>query len=492
MNSIRWRLQRNAISVSSILRIYYLLFALLVGCGFFTFSSDAQITCTASAPPAIRIVADNNGVQRFSLAGQSFVPIGVNYLIEGHGTYNGNSYQTFDMFDTQNFSLATIDQNMASIAGDGYTYVRLWLKGIDTDNGFSSPNAWNKYVANIVATIQDAEKYKLHVVLTGSFPGPTGTWLVPQNYQPTSLPSNVAGLNQMFLAPAMVQALARYYSDLLTAILALDPTIAPGIFYFDLYNEAKFDTTALPLSLSTGSFQFNNVNYNLSDFSIDDSSDPNSRQAMMDAATVYFMQTVGAPIRKLMPNVLLTASTFNNYAVNHNAFDGGVTKSTRYYALRPFYVLRGGGMIMDVHYYASTTSVGHTTVDMVSNEFVTSSATPSGTQVNSSIAPFLAGEFGAEPSDFVTTGVTYVQGLEAAITQMNATRSPLFCTYGYSGYGVWEWNVVPSSTFVLVDPTNDPNSLYLQATAPLYVPQFCGQAITASAAIKKAPMAGPL
>jgi hypothetical protein len=485
----RGQAQRKA--TTFLFRLFYpsLLVAMLAGYGIGISACSAQV-CNQTSLPAVTIAPDGTGVQRFTVSGKPFVPVGVNYMIEGHGTYNGSSYQTFDMFDTQNFNITTIDSSMASIAQNGFTYVRLWLKGIDTDNGFSSPNAWNKYVTNIVATIQDAEKYGLHVVLTGSFPGPTGTGFMPTNYAPSasSIPSNVAGMNQLLLVPAEGQALGQFYNNLLTAMLAIDPKIASDIFYFDIYNELHYDLNAAPLSSNTGTFTFLGVTYNLNDFSSNDLADPTSRQALMDVAAQYFVQVVGGQIRAAMPNLYLTPSSYYNHAFNHAGYDGGLllAESTNNYAMRPYYVLQGGANLIDIHNYPSSTF--NTSAALASNEIITAATTPTGTLISAKIAPLISGEFGEETSGYVINGDTYIQGLEAAITEMLSTESSVYCGYSYTGFAVWEWNDIPSDTFVLIDPTNDPSGLLLHATAPLYNPQFCGQTVTANSAQKVAPM----
>lgn len=449
-------------------------------------SSGQTAQSVTVVSPQITVSANANGDKIFTLGGQQFVPIGVNYFNDVSSTYNGTAYKTFDLFDSQSYSQSAVDSFMSSMAANGFNYVRLWLKGVDTDNGFviNGTSTWSAYVANVVTTIHEAQKYGLHVVLTGSFPGPTGTWLVPANYTPTgSAPTNVAGLNEMFLWPAMYQALGQYFNDLLTAMVAIDPNISTGIFYIDVYNEAKFDTTAAPLSLTSGTLTFNGVNYSMSDYATNDTTDSTSRQAMMDTATTLFMQTVGGKISAVMPNVLVTASTFANYAFNHTAFDGGVTKSTKYYALRPYYMLQGGGKILDMHNYPSKTGVANGPACFASDEYIAASTTPTGTMVNATIAPIISGEFGASTSIYYTGGLTFEQAVQAGNAQMQTFESDFFCSdILFNGYAIWDWNqdYPNADTFALIDSTNDPAQYYLQAWAPKYTTTYCSHSITPS------------
>jgi hypothetical protein len=458
----------------------------LIGCGS-NFKYSCVSNCSTPAQASVTTTTNSSGVHGFALAGNTFVPLGVNYLIEGHGAYNGNSYQTFDMFDTQNFSASTIDQNMQQIASYGFTYVRLWLKGVDTDNGFSSPNAWSLYVNNIVTTIHSAQKYNLHVVLTGSFPGPTGNGLMPTNYQPAAslIPSNVTGMNQLMLVPAVTQQLGQFYHDLLTAMLVIDPNIASGIFYFDLYNEIHYDLTSLPLSANTGTFPYNGVSYNLNDFSTNDTTDSTSRQALMDIAAQNTVQTLGSAVKAVMPNLLVTPSSGFNRGSSHAGFDGGLLFAPgveNHYSLRTYYVLQGGADFIDIHLYPSAQF--QTTSTMISSEIVpVSTATTGTTYISAKITPLLSGEFGDTYSSFSGAGSETAE-LEAGISQMLSAESSVYCAYNFAGFGVWDWNTYPNANFTLVDPIDDPGNLYMQAMAPLYNPQYCGQPVVSTDAAK--------
>ena len=451
---------------------------------------EFAITCN----PSIYVGSDASGVKRFYLDGTAFVPIGVNYLIEGQGTLNGVTYNTFDMFDTQKFSLSTIDQNMQLIAGKGFNYVRLFLKGVDTDNGFSAgssngsfnPVTWDKYVSNIATTIQVAEKYGLHVVLTGVFN--TDDMWVPASYLPpaSTLPpvTAISGWNRLMLIPQIGQALGQFYHDLLTGLVAKDPNIGKGIFYFDIYTEVRYDLNKVPLSQNTGTFTYNSTTYDLSDFNSNDAADSTSRQALMDRATQDFTQMVTDKVKGVLPQVLVASSSFYNAGFGHLGFDGGILSShtPNYIAMRPYYVLKGGADLIDIHTYPSPGFDLRAVTDLDANELIpVNSSAKTATTIDATLTPLIAGEFGAYP---VLYGVTknstqaeYTDALETALAEMQATEKSAFCNFDFSGYGVWSWNGV-SDTFTLDAPTTDPGYLYMKLLAPKYTPTFCGEKIS--------------
>jgi hypothetical protein len=458
----------------------------------------------------ITVAVDRNGLKYFSKNGKKFLPIGVNYMIEGTGVLNGKAFNTFDMFDPGIDNQNVIDQSLHNIASSGFTYVRLWLKGVNTAQGFSStsdggfdPKVWDAYVSKIVATVQSAKKNGLYVVLTGSSMGSGNTIFVPPNFvrsNSSQTKSPAKGINSLLLSPDMIEGLGNFYKELLRTMLAKDPDIASSIFYFDMFNEVHYDLGLPPLSQSAGTFAYTvehgghpiTINYQLDDFSTAPRH-VTSRQALMDRAALQFTASVGEKIRSVMPHVLVTMSLGSNSAMGHKEFDGGLIRpglNPNHYSLRPYFILKGGADLTDIHIYPSPPSPSNGMIGsdrrfgplFDSDEVVRPDVATSGTLINERKSPFIAGEFGAELDKFGVTSQSsslfateYTAGLTPAINELNATEAAALCKYGFSGYGFWSWDgrVSPGGTYSLVT-SYDPSGRLLKAFAPRSKPVYCG------------------
>jgi hypothetical protein len=446
-----------------------------------THNGPSTSAITAVSVGLYTITTGSSGYKQFTINGQPFIPKGVNYLEDwGYGSMN--------MFDSRSsyYNQSTLNQNLSWIAQNGFTYVRLWLKGYDTLTGFQgtgssaapscAPNAqwttanntaWNAYVSHIVTTIQYAQSVGLAVVLTGSFPGGTTDPFTPLNCPVTQL-STTGGMNDLLLNPAETTALGTFYSALLQSMVAQDSTIASGILYFDIYNELHYDLTSLPLVNDASGDYFtypaNSIQYNLNNFNASGQYYPQSRQALMDTAAQNFIQTVGSSVQSVVP-VMVTASSYYNYAFNHTAFDGGNLESgenPNNYALRPYYELQGGANLIDLHTYPSPSFTSEPV--MLSNEVVESGAT--GTQVDAATTALIAGEFG-------TNNSSYPSGINSAVAEMQLVVTDDFKPYNFTGYAIWDWNLDVSLTSVLIDSSTDPSCVYMTNFAPNYQSSLC-------------------
>jgi len=454
---------------------------------------------------SITVTTDAKGVKRFSLDGAPFVPIGVNYLVNSQAKTDGKIYKTFDMFNTRNFAAQAIDADFKSMAENGFNFVRIWLKGGDTDAGFASASSenvdssrWNAYVKNVAFTLQTARKYGLHVVLTGSFPGPSQNMFVPRNYLPGpgSVPGTetVQGLNRLILIPQMAQSLGRFYYDLLTALKGIDPQAASTIFYADIYNELHFELDKRPFSGVEGRFNFNGRKYNLEDFSANDQLDPSSRQALMDDSAEYFFKTVKSYIDRAMPKTLITASTGFNYISGHDGFDGGqnTRKKPNNYMLRPYYELRGGADLIDIHIYPSPAlpqfhlpPFAERALEIAAtDEVFPLNDNPSAPAITARKAPLIVGEYGAEiakydvkaPQQSAEFAEEYREDLPDAVHELKVSIRQALCPLGFSGYAVWDWRSEKPCCFSLNSP-DDPRFSVMRALAPRYSPSYCGQRV---------------
>ncbi len=408
-----------------------------------------QIGVSAVATP-ISLATPQNGGTHFVIGGEDFVPVGVNYLAQ----HLGAPYQTFDMFDAKTYDADTINKNLGEIAANGFNVVRLWLKGFDPDNGFSSgaDQVGDAYADDVLKTLQQAQSHGLHVILTGAFK--QSMWL-PKNYLPTGpmpQPDVVNGINRLIMIPKMAEATGQFYHDLLVKIAKKDPSVLDTIFYFDLYNELYFDLHQPPFSKTSGYYEFSGHSYDLSNGA--------SRQALMDSASETWLHTVGSRVKAVDPYILVTASSFYLAASGRKGFDGGLNAEAGItpspYPVHPTAMIKGGMDILDFHTYPSPDRPGlsgfHSRAPhiMMSEGIFATARNP---------LPLIAGEFGLANSQLFSP--------TAVLSELSKTKAAL-CDYHFSGYVVWSW--MPGIINAL--PANQP---LLKLVAPRFNAKFCGQ-----------------
>jgi hypothetical protein len=410
-----------------------------------------HVAASTAATP-VSVAKGSNGSVHFVIGSQSFIPVGVNYLVQ----HVGAPYQTFDMFDAKTFNAKVIDQNLSEIAADGFNVVRLWLKGFDPDNGFGlgPDQVSDAYADNVLQTLQQAQRDGLRIILTGAFK--QGMWL-PKNYLPTeSMPGTdvVGGVNRLIMLPRMADAAGQFYHDLLVKIAAKDASALDTILYFDLYNELHFDLHQPPFSSTSGHYDFADQSYDLSSGM--------NRQALMDSTATAWLRTVSAKVKAVAPHILVTASSFYLVASGRTHFDGGLnapsSKAPLPFPINPKAMIMGGADILDIHTYPSPASQGLSAFHSRAHDIMMSEglSAAKGFQL-----PLIAGEFGPSESKL------YRQA--DALAELSATKIT-FCTYYFSGYIVWLW--MPGNLDAL--PTNAALS---KLVVPKLNPEFCGQQI---------------
>ena len=201
-----------------------------------------------------------DGFAQFSLGTQRYLPIGVNYFHLHQGPPYPFSPSTLSTL--ANLIRRIIEDAFSRMKESGYNYVRLFLSGFSPDRGFDRDDRGigEDYLENIRRAMRLADKFGLHVVLTGLFRA--GQWL-PRNYLPHVNDSAVGGINRLLLVPQYPDDLASFYRDLLIGLRAKEPHLLSCIFYLDLYNELQFDINQPPFSSQVGKFSFDGTDYDL-------------------------------------------------------------------------------------------------------------------------------------------------------------------------------------------------------------------------------------
>jgi hypothetical protein len=388
----------------------------------------------------ISVTRSSDGFTQFSLGAQPYVAIGVNYF----HLHQGPPYASFDTFDPGEFDAKAVEEAFSHMKRSRYNYVRLFLSGFYPDRGFDRTNRSiaDDYLENIRQAIKLADKYGLHVVLTGSFR--PGQWL-PQNYMPHVPDTRVGGINQLLFVSDYADSTATFYRDFLVGLKSKDSNLLSCIFYLDLYNELQFDINQPPFSLRSGKFSFAGTDYDLAD--------SEERQRLADAAAGAWLRKAIAAVRQADPALLTTASTFPNSAFGHAGFDGGranarsKTSDRNPYPVRPEVLRAAGADLLDIHLYPYPAT--YATPRLALHDDLPRVLSSSGvTAATARTLPVVVGELGALKSAFATP--------RSAVNELQATLAAL-CNYHISGWAFWLWDG-PGTTWALTDDSNALNS----------------------------------
>ena len=407
---------------------------------------------TTDAADAERIVVRSFGQSsKFALknAGTTLSLRGINWNRSDWRTLpNGEREWWYRTFDVGAYDANEVERLFAEFQASGYHYVRTFVAGQDPDAGFGRGDAGINpaYLANLADFLRRARAHNLAVTLTGQFA--TGQWL-PKNYLGLTTPdSRVEGSNQLVLNASYARALGRYYQDLLSGLKALPGDPSAAVMAIDIYNEISVNRRERPLSRGSGTFDLAGVTYDLANNS--------RRQALIDAATVLWLNAVVAAIRQVDGQVLLTTSVFTPAAVGvtfSGASPSEVGDGSGRAPLNPAAIASANVDFLDLHVY------------LVDPAFSLDADLKSagGLHLKDSGKPVVMGELGVFKPAAAAVG-----DARNRVSEVLAKS----CGYGFAGWAYWNWNIPGTrlqDTYALTEENGSINA----AIAPLAVNTVC-------------------
>jgi hypothetical protein len=380
---------------------------------------------------AIVTQLDSNGQGIFSLNNAKVVLRGSNYLRLINATHHVN-------FEPDLYPRWNIETTLEQMHKYGYNYVRVFLECPTLIHGFglSSPGVPMSYTKNVIDFLIRAANHNISVMLTSSWN--------PANYQSIidsyPKPANVTGTNEIIFHTGQAVAKAQFFKDFLEEIKNASSIAFETIFAIDIFNEISVSVHEKPFSLTSGIVVFKDISYDMSKGS--------DRQQLVDVAANIWLNTAAIAIKSIGPNILVTASIISPNVVGHNGFDGVQPRPPNADARYP---LRAGSLVnsladyIDLHIYAGGDP----------------KAAMEGAALPKS-KPILMGETGAYKPWFKNASIA------ASVIQNVMIES---VNYGYTGWGIWNWDTVEQLTFwTLTEENNALNNVLSPSAWPIVGP----------------------
>ena len=335
----------------------------------------------------------------------SFTPRGNNYIRLATLTdQNGSPHLAHSTFAVGLYDQTRAENALATMQTNGYNTVRVFLEGCcqntigDPAGGLSSA-----YIANVVDFLQRAHTHGIFVLITSS-------WLpVFGGYGP-NCPQYPAfnDVNLFKLCPGAVPDSVKFWNDFVKALISRGAPM-DAIFAYELDNEYYYNSSATPLSSTSGTITTaNGQTY--------DMSSATSRQQMMDDGLIYFTDQMRTAILALDPTVLVTVGFFVPQGPNPTRI-GDFRVIEVYPAMA-----NSTADFVDLHAYPIPNDL---TLPQIVQNFA---FVGTGTQQQK---PIIMGEFGGFLSEY-STALAAATGLDNWQVQS--------CTYNVKGWLLWTWD----------------------------------------------------
>jgi len=380
----------------------------------------------------VRTMAGRHAEFFDTVTGRAFVPRGNNYirLDPKHSTFSPAKYDP----DRVEVALREMQRH-------GYNVVRVYLNSQVIGGSLERPGVDVLYMSNVLDFLARANAHGLYVMLSSD-------WL-PSNYASivgaSPPPAKVEGINGVFMTPGFIEAARQYWTDVITAIKFLDPSLLSTVFSYDIWAEPFFQSDQQPFSLTSGFVT-------TADGGTYDMSNAASRQLAADNAARYWANQVVAAVKRADPQALTVASLFSPKAVGRSGYDGVQPNRDVRAPLRMSVLAESALDYVDLHTYPTGASY-RLKDDLDSAELGATGMSK----------PRLIGEFGALKS-------YYPEANDAA--PVLADHQVGSCAYGVKGWLLWTWDAGGSEQphfWNALDANGEINSLL----APIHRPDAC-------------------
>jgi hypothetical protein len=346
-----------------------------------------------------------NGVPQFfnRYTGARFTARGNNYISLALQTHvSGGLTNTHSMFQVGLYDPTKVEAALGQMSDLGYNVVRVFLETTtvasltDTTTGLSAG-----YTANVADFLRRAKAHGIVTLLTGDWPPFSHPY---SDLEGAGYPT-FDNKNLLYMGMGGVQVYTRFWPDFIALLVAQGAPL-DDIFAYELASEYYFESRLSPLNLTSGLVRAaNGHTYDMSDTA--------DKQRMMTESIAYFADRVRGAILGADPTALVGIGQF--WPTTPNPSRPGDTR-----VVLPVTALLGTTIdFIDLHPYQG---LGLTVNQMMQNFGV----------VPPNPKPVIMAEFGAMLRTYYNE--------EAALQGLQAWQKES-CTYGLSGWMLWDWDV---------------------------------------------------
>ncbi len=360
---------------------------------------------------------------------EKFVPLGGNYM----GLRSGD-HSTFDAattFTEADYDSLKAEAMMKHLALNGGNFIRVFLIGRTSMNpGISGDPAYDinderyyyeglykPYMENVTDFLRLAQKYGIYVMLA------LGDGEVPSNAYYLALQGGQAlGRNGMYFTENGINARKIYASNVAKYLKNYASDCINAVLSVELQNEFCVYGEQAPFNMTSG-------NWTSADGKKYDMSNPDAREEAYKNGVTYYINTVTAAIKEILPDMLVNEGTFTRNIVGNNDAYGIPASSSgdaRYPATLDTYLSTDIDFI-DLHIYFAAVK-GNTVLSSFTDDLTYMNFYKKTTQNLLKKKCILMGEFGPDTRNFPT----YEEAHESWTQTVRLAKEA-----GFAGFAAW-------------------------------------------------------
>lgn len=360
---------------------------------------------------------------------EKFVPLGGNYM----GLRSGD-HSTFDAattFTEADYDSLKAEAMMKHLALNGGNFIRVFLIGRTSMNpGISGDPAYDinderyyyeglykPYMENVTDFLRLAQKYGIYVMLA------LGDGEVPSNAYYLALQGGQAlGRNGMYFTENGINARKIYASNVAKYLKNYASDCINAVLSVEVQNEFCVYGEQAPFNMTSG-------NWTSADGKKYDMSNPDAREEAYKNGVTYYINTVTAAIKEILPDMLVNEGTFTRNIVGNNDAYGIPASSSgdaRYPATLDTYLSTDIDFI-DLHIYFAAVK-GNTVLSSFTDDLTYMNFYKKTTQNLLKKKCILMGEFGPDTRNFPT----YEEAHESWTQTVRLAKEA-----GFAGFAAW-------------------------------------------------------
>ena len=323
------------------LKTTFFLFTILLS-GTFLISCSVMQSKKTKTLPRIKI---KEGKFINSETSEIFIPRGFNYARLRPPTPGSLVHSNFDK---KYYNVSKIESMFEDLETNNFNTVRVFLDTIYPLGLFEKDAATRfspDYMENVIDFLKRATDHNIHVILALDMWGPsTNSWLFKG---PVEAP-NVSVHNSLYFLPGSADTRAAFLSGITQEIKDRAPELLPTVLTYEIQNELLFFENELPLSMTTGTFEYSGKTYEMSS--------EKEVQKLMDDTAIKRCNRCVEEVQKVDPEALVSVSVFTFHIVGRKGptYSRNENKNDQRIPARPIALANSKLSFVDIHLYPFT------------------------------------------------------------------------------------------------------------------------------------------